>query len=46
MLGSKVSFQRTYWMMMPAELKRIARVQAVWQFLKRTTREHSQRLMV
>ena len=45
-LGSEVSFQRTYWMMMPTELKRIARVQAVWQFLKRTTREHSQRLMV
>ncbi|MFG1189550.1 MULTISPECIES: LysR family transcriptional regulator [Xanthobacter] len=45
-LGSEVSFQRTYWVMMPTELKRIARVQAVWQFLKRTTREHSQRLMV
>ncbi len=45
-LGSEVSFQRTYWVMMPVELKRIARVQAVWQFLKRTTREQRQRLMV
>ncbi|MBA4790768.1 MAG: LysR family transcriptional regulator [Rhizobiales bacterium] len=45
-LGGEVSFQRTYWMMMPVELKRIARVQAVWQFLKRTTKEHSQRLIM
>ncbi|MFG1374932.1 LysR family transcriptional regulator [Xanthobacter oligotrophicus] len=44
-LGETVSFQRTYWMLMPIELKHSARVQATWHFLRNTAQNQSQRLL-
>lgn len=44
-LGEIVSFQRTYWMLMPIELKRIARVQAVWHFLRAAAQDQVRHLM-
>ncbi|QRG07884.1 LysR family transcriptional regulator [Xanthobacter dioxanivorans] len=40
-LGKTVVFKRTYWMFMPAELKRIARVPVVWRFLKNAAKERA-----
>ncbi|TPL00760.1 MULTISPECIES: LysR family transcriptional regulator [unclassified Mesorhizobium] len=37
-LGQTVKFKRTYWMLMPTELKRIARIRAIWYFLRRKAR--------
>ncbi|MNR61028.1 hypothetical protein D3C85_1826530 [compost metagenome] len=34
MLGDEVKFIRTFWMLMPIELKGIARMQATWNFLR------------
>lgn len=33
-LGEEVKFIRTFWMLMPTELKGIARMQATWNFLR------------
>src|SRR5690606_34051730 len=35
-LPQEAKFTRTFWMSMPAEGKRLARMQAVWVFLKET----------
>ncbi|MCL6691341.1 LysR family transcriptional regulator [Pseudomonas sp. R3.Fl] len=33
-LGEQISFTRTFWMLMPIELKDIARMKATWNFLR------------
>ena len=38
-LPTEACFTRTFWMSMPAEAKHLARMQAVWGFLKETVRE-------
>jgi len=35
-LPGEANFTRTFWMSMPAENKHLARMQAVWQFLRET----------
>ena len=43
-LGDDVRFTRTFWMSMPAEAKHLARMQAVWSFLKEVGQGESGRL--
>jgi DNA-binding transcriptional LysR family regulator len=43
-LPQEARFTRTFWMSMPAEAKHLARMQAVWGFLKEVAREEGQRL--
>ncbi|PAT35963.1 LysR family transcriptional regulator [Comamonadaceae bacterium OH2310_COT-174] len=38
LLPQQAQFQRTFWMSMPAEIRHLARVQAVWQFLRDVAR--------
>ncbi|MBY0409606.1 MAG: LysR family transcriptional regulator, partial [Burkholderiaceae bacterium] len=38
-------FERTFWMSMPAEGKHVARMQAVWAFLKETAQSEVNRLV-
>lgn len=33
-LGEQIEFTRTFWMLMPIELKDIARMKATWNFLR------------
>ena len=44
-LPHEARFTRTFWMSMPAEGKQLARMQAVWAFLKETAREAGGRLV-
>ena len=44
-LPQEARFTRTFWMSMPAEGKQLARMQAVWAFLKETAREAGGRLV-
>lgn len=44
-LGEEVSFTRTFWMLMPVELKDIARMKATWNFLREVA-ERSQDLLL
>ena len=44
-LPQEARFTRTFWMSMPAEGKHLARMQAVWGFLKETVREEGGRLV-
>ena len=44
-LPQEARFTRTFWMSMPAEGKHLARMQAVWGFLKETVREEGARLV-
>lgn len=44
-LPQEARFTRTFWMSMPAEGKHLARMQAVWGFLKATAREEGRRLV-
>ncbi len=44
-LPQEARFTRTFWMSMPAEAKNLARMQAVWGFLKETVREAAGRLV-
>lgn len=44
-LPQEARFTRTFWMSMPAEAKHLARMQAVWGFLKETVREAAGRLV-
>lgn len=44
-LPQQACFTRTFWMSMPAEAKHLARMQAVWGFLKETVREEGKKLM-
>ena len=44
-LPQEARFTRTFWMSMPAEGKHLARMQAVWGFLKETAREAGGRLV-
>ena len=44
-LPGEARFTRTFWMSMPAEAKHLARMQAVWGFLKETVREAAARLV-
>ncbi|PAT33282.1 LysR family transcriptional regulator [Vandammella animalimorsus] len=39
LLPQQAQFQRTFWMSMPAEIRHLARVQAVWQFLRDVARK-------
>lgn len=43
-LPQEARFTRTFWMSMPAEAKHLARMQAVWEFLKETARQEGPRL--
>ena len=36
MLPGQANFTRTFWMSMPAETRHLARMQAVWNFLRET----------
>ena len=44
-LPQEARFTRTFWMSMPAEAKNLARMQAVWGFLKEAVREAAGRLV-
>ena len=44
-LPEQACFTRTFWMSMPAEAKHLARMQAVWGFLKETVRDEARKLM-
>lgn len=44
-LPQDAHFHRTFWMSMPAEIRHLARVQAVWQFLRDTARAPGSGLM-
>ncbi len=44
-LPTEARFTRTFWMSMPAEAKHLARMQAVWGFLKETVRDEARKLM-
>ena len=44
-LGEEVSFTRTFWMLMPVELKDIARMRAVWEFLRDAAQAGRERLL-
>ncbi|MGD9775147.1 LysR family transcriptional regulator [Diaphorobacter sp.] len=44
-LPQEAVFTRTFWMSMPAEAKHLARMQAVWGFLKETAREEANQLV-
>ncbi len=44
-LPQEARFTRTFWMSMPAEAKHLARMQAVWGFLKEAAREAAARLV-
>lgn len=43
-MSETVSFQRTYWLLMPLELKRISRMRVVWNFLRAIAKQESHRL--
>jgi DNA-binding transcriptional LysR family regulator len=43
-LPRQARFTRTFWMSMPAEAKHLARVQAVWEFLKEVGQMEAGRL--
>ena len=43
-LPGEAEFTRTFWMSMPAEAKHLARMQAVWSFLKEVGQGESGRL--
>ena len=44
-LPQEARFTRTFWMSMPAEAKNLARMQAVWSFLKEVGQREGQRLI-
>lgn len=44
-LPEEARFTRVFWMSMPAESKHLARMQAVWRFLKEVVREQGDRLV-
>jgi molybdate transport repressor ModE-like protein len=44
-LPQEARFTRTFWMSMPAEAKHLARMQAVWGFLKETAQKEQGRLV-
>ncbi|KKW68902.1 LysR family transcriptional regulator [Lampropedia cohaerens] len=44
-LPEQARFQRTFWMSMPSEIRHMARVQAVWQFLREVARAPESGLM-
>ena len=44
-LPQEARFTRTFWMSMPAEAKHLARMQAVWEFLKQTAQAEMGRLI-
>lgn len=43
-LSETVSFQRTYWMLMPLELRRITRMRVVWDFLKSVSKSETSKV--
>lgn len=45
-LENAINFRRTYWMVMPLELKRIKRMHTVWQFLKQDAQERSKHMLL
>ncbi len=44
-LADQIEFTRTFWMLMPIELKDIARMKATWSFLRETAASHQDLLM-
>ncbi|RMX07859.1 LysR family transcriptional regulator [Corticibacter populi] len=44
-LPQQARFQRTFWMSMPSEIRHMARMQAVWEFLRDTARHGSSGLL-
>ncbi|RZI72766.1 MAG: LysR family transcriptional regulator, partial [Variovorax sp.] len=40
LLPAQANFTRTFWMSMPAETKHLARMRAVWEFLRETATSH------
>ncbi|MEO4045944.1 LysR family transcriptional regulator [Pseudomonas sp. CAU 1711] len=44
-LGDQVVFTRTFWMLMPAELKDIARMKATWDYLRESAQAQQTRLL-
>jgi DNA-binding transcriptional LysR family regulator len=44
-LPAQANFTRTFWMSMPAETKHLARMQAVWEFLRETAAAQRQLLL-
>ena len=45
-LPGQGNFTRTFWMSMPAETKHLARMQAVWNFLRETVQERQSVLLL
>jgi len=45
-LPGQANFTRTFWMSMPAETKHLARMQAVWNFLRETVQEQQPLLLL
>ncbi|MDO4706553.1 MAG: LysR family transcriptional regulator [Comamonadaceae bacterium] len=45
LLPQEAHFQRTFWMSMPSEIRHLARVQAVWQFLCDVVRDPARGLL-
>jgi len=39
-LPERVSIQRTFWMMMPTEMRDVARMRVTWDFIKEQTQHH------
>lgn len=44
-LGQEIAFTRTFWMLMPIELKDIARMKATWNFLREMAQSSQARMM-
>lgn len=44
-LGDQVAFTRTFWMLMPIELKDIARMKTTWNFLREMAQANQARLL-
>lgn len=44
-MPDQIRFMRTFWMLMPEELRNIARMQVTWDFLRERTEENRSRLM-
>jgi DNA-binding transcriptional LysR family regulator len=45
LLAQQLRFVRTFWMLMPVELKDIARMKATWDFLREMAQANQERLM-
>jgi DNA-binding transcriptional LysR family regulator len=44
-LADQVQLTRTFWMMMPTDLKDVARTRITWDFIKSTTQQHAGLMM-